>query len=77
MAAVEKIEEKRKPEDFFGHRKRTPALAKRPSVDVKERIATRRCGGTGRHKGLKIPRRKKRTGSIPVTGTISPIFERK
>ena len=29
----------------------------------------RRCGGTGRHKGLKIPRRKKRTGSIPVTGT--------
>ena len=28
-----------------------------------------RCGGTGRHKGLKIPRRKKRTGSIPVTGT--------
>ena len=30
-----------------------------------------RCGGTGRHKGLKIPRRKKRTGSIPVSGTIS------
>ncbi len=29
----------------------------------------RRCGGIGRHKGLKIPRRKKRTGSIPVTGT--------
>jgi hypothetical protein len=24
-AAVDKIEEKRKPEDFIGHRKRTPA----------------------------------------------------
>ena len=32
-------------------------------------VAARRCGGTGRHKGLKIPRRKKRTGSIPVSGT--------
>ena len=31
----------------------------------------RRCGGTGRHKGLKIPRSKIRTGSIPVSGTIS------
>ena len=32
---------------------------------------TKRCrhGGIGRHKGLKIPRRKKRTGSIPVAGT--------
>ena len=30
---------------------------------------TCRCGGTGRHKGLKIPRRKTRTGSIPVSGT--------
>ena len=30
---------------------------------------TRRCGGTGRHKGLKIPRSKIRTGSIPVSGT--------
>ena len=25
VAAVDKIEEKRKPEDFIGHRKRTPA----------------------------------------------------
>ena len=28
-----------------------------------------RCGGIGRHKGLKIPRSKIRTGSIPVSGT--------
>ena len=28
-----------------------------------------RCGGIGRHKGLKIPRSKIRTGSSPVTGT--------
>ena len=28
-----------------------------------------RDGGTGRRKGLKIPRRKLRTGSIPVPGT--------
>ena len=30
-----------------------------------------RCGGIGRHKGLKIPRRRLRTGSSPVSGTIS------
>lgn len=29
----------------------------------------RRHGEIGRHKGLKIPRRKKRTGSSPVAGT--------
>ena len=29
----------------------------------------RRCGGIGRHKGLKIPRGQPRTGSSPVTGT--------
>ena len=29
----------------------------------------RRHGGIGRHKGLKIPRSKIRTGSIPVAGT--------
>ena len=28
-----------------------------------------RHGEIGRHKGLKIPRRKKRTGSSPVAGT--------
>ena len=28
-----------------------------------------RYGGIGRHKGLKIPRSKIRTGSIPVSGT--------
>ena len=33
------------------------------------RMTPCRCGGTGRHKGLKIPRSKIRTGSIPVTGT--------
>ena len=31
----------------------------------------RRHGGIGRHKGLKIPRSKIRTGSIPVSGTIN------
>ena len=30
----------------------------------------RRCGGTGRRKGLKIPRWQHCTGSIPVNGTI-------
>ena len=34
----------------------------------------RRCGGTGRHKGLKIPRSKIRTGSSPVTGTNSSTY---
>ena len=29
----------------------------------------RRCGGIGRHKGLKIPRVNPRTGSSPVSGT--------
>ena len=29
----------------------------------------RRCGGIGRHKGLKIPRWQHRTGSSPVSGT--------
>jgi hypothetical protein len=33
--------------------------------------ASRRSGGIGRRKGLKIPRAQKaRTGSIPVSGTI-------
>ena len=31
----------------------------------------RRCGGTGRRKGLKIPRPQGHTGSSPVTGTTS------
>lgn len=30
-----------------------------------------RCGGTGRRPGLKIPCWQQRTGSIPVTGTIT------
>ena len=34
----------------------------------------RRCGGIGRHKGLKIPRSKIRTGSSPVTGTKKGSF---
>lgn len=29
-----------------------------------------RCGGIGRHKGLKIPRSKIRTGSSPVSGIV-------
>ena len=32
-------------------------------------LSPRRHGEIGRHKGLKIPRRKKRTGSSPVAGT--------
>ena len=31
--------------------------------------ATRRCGGTGRRKGLKIPRWQHRAGSTPASGT--------
>ena len=31
-----------------------------------------RYGGIGRHKGLKIPRKKFRTGSTPVSGTKNP-----
>ena len=34
----------------------------------------RRCGGTGRRKGLKIPRWKHCTGSIPVNGTITILY---
>ena len=36
-------------------------------------IRSIRCpgGGIGRHKGLKIPRRKLRAGSSPAPGTIS------
>ena len=30
----------------------------------------RRCGGIGRHQGLKIPWSQDRTGSSPVSGTI-------
>ena len=33
-------------------------------------MPTCRCGGTGRRKGLKIPRWQHCTGSIPVNGTI-------
>ena len=33
-----------------------------------------RCGGTGRHKGLKIPRGRLRTSSSLVSGTKRPIF---
>ena len=32
-----------------------------------------RCGGIGRRKGLKIPRRNTRTGSSPVIGTKKPL----
>ena len=32
-------------------------------------IFSRRCGGIGRRKGLKIPRTRVRTGSSPVIGT--------
>ena len=33
-----------------------------------------RCGGIGRHKGLKIPRQQCRTGSSPVSGTTDRVF---
>ena len=32
-------------------------------------IIMRRCGGIGRHKGLKIPRGRPRIGSSPISGT--------
>ena len=34
-----------------------------------------RCGGIGRHKGLKIPRNKIRTGSSPVIGIYVPLAQ--
>ena len=34
VAAVDKIEEKRKPEDFIGHRNRTPAPEKNGNRDT-------------------------------------------
>ena len=37
----------------------------------------RRCGEIGRRKGLKIPRWKHRTGSIPVSGTSKKDAERR
>ena len=37
---------------------------------VYQKFNIRRCGGIGRHKGLKIPRERYRTGSSPVSGTI-------
>ena len=37
-AAVDKIEEKRKPEDFIGHRKRTPAPYKNRNCDTQLRF---------------------------------------
>ena len=33
-------------------------------------LAACRCGGIGRHKGLKILRKKFRIGSSPISGTI-------
>ena len=41
-----------------------------PAVRYNRETASR-CGGTGRRKGLKIPRWQQRTGSIPVGGTES------
>ena len=41
-----------------------------PYISEGRVLANCRCGGIGRHKGLKIPRRKNRTGSSPVAGTI-------
>ena len=38
-------------------------------ISLYEQRNIRRYGGIGRHKGLKIPRGKTRTGSIPVSGT--------
>ena len=34
-----------------------------------DRVRISRCGGIGRHKGLKIPGRKRCAGSSPASGT--------
>ena len=49
-----------------GHRNRAAAPWTARSIN---NFHISRCGGIGRHKGLKIPRSKIRTGSIPVSGT--------
>ena len=46
----------------------TPGLTKCMKYDIINMLICR-CGGIGRHKGLKIPRSKIRTGSSPVSGT--------
>ena len=60
-------------EQIFYHNSKKRAyddsfLPEKPSLTKRENYGTmglRGCGGTGRHKGLKIPRSKIRTGSIP------------
>ncbi len=46
----------------------------RGHIRAKAAVFIRRCGGIGRHKGLKIPRSNIRTGSSPVTGTKKGSF---
>ena len=43
-----------------------------PSLHIYSNVKKESCpgGGIGRHKGLKIPRRKLRAGSSPASGTI-------
>jgi hypothetical protein len=43
----------------------------RPFLLLVQVTCTCRSGGTGRHEGLKIPCFHERTGSIPVSGTIT------
>ena len=53
--------------DFSGEYAPKTNLDRTRKIHYDKRI--RRCGGTGRRKGLKIPRWQQRTGSIPVSGT--------
>ena len=46
-----------------------------PFLDDKNYIHTCRCGGIGRRLGFKIQCWKQRTGSSPVTGTISSVHK--
>ena len=53
----------------FVSEKRTGNFGHRNRANNAQSNCICRCGGIGRHKGLKIPRSKIRTGSIPVSGT--------
>ena len=61
-------------------RRHSPIFQKKRGAGVDIFLKTRyhicicRCGGIGRHKGLKIPRQQCRTGSSPVSGTTDRVF---
>ncbi len=70
MQSKEKSANKFRRRLFLSARALEKALDKPPQSGYHNRVIfTCRCGGTGRRKGLKIPRWQHRTGSIPVSGT--------